>query len=160
VGRTKGGGRVIGLVSCSAQKLDRAAPARELYCSPLFRKSLAYAEPRCSRVYVLSAALGLLELDRVTAPYDRRLGGKKERSAWALRVAGILIDRHGREVDYIILAGADYAGPLATALRTYDGFREDGWHGVPRDRILQPLAGMQVGERLRWLNEHLARSAA
>jgi hypothetical protein len=33
---------MIGLVSCSAQKLDRPAPARELHCSALFRKSLAY----------------------------------------------------------------------------------------------------------------------
>lgn len=150
---------MIGLVACSAQKLDRPAPARELYCSPLFRKSLAYAEPRCGRVYVLSGALGLIDLDTVTAPYDRRLGGKKESEAWARRVASTLIDRHGREVDYLILAGADYAGPLATALRTYDGYRGDRWTGVLRDRILEPLTGMQVGERLRWLNAQLAEAA-
>jgi uncharacterized protein DUF6884 len=151
---------MIGLVSCSAQKLARPAPARELYCSPLFRKSLAYAEPRCERVYVLSAAHGLVELGQLLGPYERRLGRKKEREAWANRVAGHLIDRHGRAVDYLMLAGMDYAGPLATALATYDGFREDGWHGVPRRQILAPLAGMQVGQRLRWLNDQLARSAA
>jgi uncharacterized protein DUF6884 len=151
---------VIGLISCSAQKLARPATARELYCSPLFRKSLAYAELRCERVYVLSAAHGLVDLEQQVKPYERRLGRKKERQAWAHRVAGHLIDRHGRAVDYLLLAGADYAGPLATALSTYDGFREDGWHGVPRDRILDPLAGMQVGLRLRWLNDQLARSDA
>jgi hypothetical protein len=144
---------MIGLVSCSAQKLDRPAPARELYCSPLFRKSLAYAEARCSRVYVLSAALGLVELEAEIAPYDRRLGRKKEREAWAHRVASALIDRHGREVEYLILAGNDYAGPLAAALRTYDGYRDEVWGGVPRQRIIQPLLGLQVGERLRKLNE-------
>lgn len=157
---------MIGLVSCSAQKLNRAAPARELYRSPLFRKSLAYAEPRCERVYVLSAAHGLVELDAVTKPYDRKLGGKKEREAWARRVAGSLIGRHGREIDYLLLAGADYAGPLETALRTHDGYREDRalgchrWYGVPRERIKQPLAKMMVGERLRWLNGQLATRAA
>lgn len=150
---------MIGLVACSSQKLDRPAPARELYCSPLFRKSLAFAEARCSKVYVLSAALGLVDLDAVTAPYDRRLGGKSEREAWGRRVATTLIGRHGREVEYLILAGQDYAGPLATALRTHDGFREDGWHGVARERILQPLLGLQVGERLRKLNDWIGAAA-
>lgn len=151
---------MIGLVSCSSQKLDRPAPARKLYCSPMFRRSLAYAEARCERVYVLSAALGLVELSQRVEPYDLRIGGKKERAAWGRRVAGTLIDRHGREVDYLVLAGADYAVPLATALRTYDGHNGERWTGVATERILQPLAKMQVGQRLRWLNEQLARSAA
>jgi len=147
---------MIGLIACSAQKLDRPAPARELYCSPLFRKSLAYAEPRCECVYVLSAAHGLVDLEQQVKPYECRLGRKKERQAWAHRVAGHLIDHHGRAVGYLLLAGADYAGPLSTALRTYDGFHGDGWHGVPRDQIHQPLIGLPVGERLRWLNKMLA----
>lgn len=144
---------MIGLIACSAQKLARPAPARELYCSPLFCKSLAYAAPRCERVYVLSAAHGLVGLDEVIAPYDRRLSGKREREAWGRRVGSSLILRHGREVDYLILAGADYADPVATALRTHDGFCEDGWRGVSRERIHQPLLGLQVGARLRRLNE-------
>lgn len=151
---------MIGLVSCSVTKLLRAAPARELYTSALFRKSLAHAERHCERVYILSALHGLVELDRRLEPYNRRLGSKKEREAWARRVASHLIGRHGRAVDYLLLAGVDYAGPLATALSTHDGFREDGWHGVPRERIHRPLAGMQVGQRLRWLNDQIVRSAA
>lgn len=147
---------MIGLVACSAQKLDRAAPARELYCSPLFKKSLAYSERRCTVVYVLSALHGLVPLDQRVNPYERRLGGKHEREAWGRRQASSLIAAHGREVDYLILAGADYAGPLATGLRTHDGFRKDGWHGVAPHRIQQPLLGLQVGQRLRWLNKELA----
>lgn len=143
---------MIGLVACSSQKLDHPAPARELYSSALFRKSLAYALSRCTQVYVLSAALGLVLLDQVVKPYDRRLS-KKERAAWGARVASELIDRHGRDVDYLILAGQDYAVPLATALRTHDGHHVDGWHGVKAQRIVQPLIGLQVGERLRKLNE-------
>lgn len=143
---------MIGLVACSSRKLDRRAPARELYSSPLFRKSLAYAEQRCERVYVLSAKFGLVELDQRIGKYDHRLGCKTERAAWARRVAGALIDRHGREAEYLVLAGADYARPLATALLTYDG--------TARERILEPLNRMQVGQRLRWLNDELARSAA
>ena len=134
---------MIGLISCSAQKLDRPAPARDLYCSPLFRKSLAFAESRCQGVYVLSAALGLVELDQQLEPYDRRLGDKEDRRAWADGVAGALIDRHGVAETYLLLAGADYARPLLSALRWR------GWRG----RVREPLQGLQIGERLRALNE-------
>jgi hypothetical protein len=146
----------IGLVGCGARKLGRPAPARDLYTSPLFRKSLAYAERRCQRVYVLSAALGLLELDQEVMPYDRRMGRGSERELWGIRVAGTLIARHGREVDYLVLAGADYARPLATALCCHDGHRDGAWRGVSRDRVLQPLLGLPLGWRLRRLNELLA----
>ncbi len=149
---------MIGLVACSAQKLDRPAPAHELYCSPLFRKSLAYALSRCTQVYVISAAHGLVALDQEVKPYDRRLN-KKERAAWGRRIASDLIARHGRDVDYLILAGQDYAVPVATGLRTHDGFHEDGWRGVKIERILQPLLGLQVGERLRKLNEWIGAAA-
>lgn len=155
---------MIGLVSCGAQKLEDAAPARSLYTSPLFRLSLQYAEERCETTYVLSAAHGLVDLDRVLKPYDRRLGGKKERAIWARRVAGELVERHGRDVDYLILAGVDYAGPLSTALCTIDGHRrgDDGgfrWHGVDPSRILQPLARKSIGPRLQWLSASVRRAA-
>jgi hypothetical protein len=150
---------VIGLVACSSQKLEHAAPARELYCSTLFRRSLAFAEPRCATVYVISAALELVLLHQVVKPYDRKLGSKHEREQWGRRVASTLIARHGREVEYLILAGKDYADPLATALRTHDGHRDGAWRGVPRDRILQPLRGLKIGDRLRKLNEWIGAAA-
>ncbi len=150
---------MIGLISCSSQKLYRPAPARELYCSPLFRLSLVYAERICSAVYVLSALHGLVELDTVLARYNRRLGGKAEREAWSRRIASSLIAKHGRNVAYLVIAGADYADPLATALRTHDGHRDGAWGGVSQSMIHTPLAGMQMGARLRWLNAQLARSA-
>ncbi len=146
----------IGLVGCGARKLGHRAAARDLYTSPLFRKSLTYAERLADRVYVLSAALGLVELDQVVTPYERRMGPKREQEAWARRVAGLLIDRHGREADYLVLAGRDYAGPLASALCAHDGFLDGAWRGVARERIVQPLQGLPLGERLRRLNELLA----
>ncbi|MET1087465.1 MAG: DUF6884 domain-containing protein [Arthrobacter sp.] len=36
-------GITVGLVGCASQKLQRPAPARELYASQLFRKASAYA---------------------------------------------------------------------------------------------------------------------
>lgn len=151
---------MIGLVGCSAQKLDRPAPACELYRSRLFRLALAYAEPRCQRVYVLSAKLGLVELDAVLEPYEQRLAGQEKRENWARPIASALIARHGHEIDYLILAGRDYADPLTMALCTADRHRGHLWRGVPRDRILLPLAGMQIGQRLQWLGQQLAVRAA
>ncbi|TMQ13035.1 MAG: hypothetical protein E6J91_19700 [Deltaproteobacteria bacterium] len=146
---------MIGLVACSAQKLDHAAPARELYGSPLFRRSLAYAEMRCARVYVLSARHHLVTLDTVIEPYEQRLGStKRERRRWACVVAAAIETRHGHDVQLLLLAGREYTAPLIQEVAHW-------WPvGAWRERITLPLAGLQVGERLRWLNEQLARSAA
>lgn len=143
---------MIGLISCSAQKLDRPAPARELYCSPLFRKSLAYAERRCERVYVLSARHHLVELDTVHEPYEHRLGGVAERERWGDAVACELVARHGGDLAALLLAGTEYVDPIRL-----------GWLWTPGARelyIVDPLAGLQVGQRLRWLNEQLAEDGA
>ena len=130
---------------------DHAAPAHALYCSPLFTKSLAFAAARCEVVYVLSALHGLVELDRVIGPYNRKLSSasKAERQAWGQRVASSLIARHGRSARFLLLAGADYCRPLATGLRTHDGYRDGRWRGVDSSHINTPLAGMGLGERLR-----------
>ena len=40
---------LVGLVGCASQKLQRRAPARELYVSQLFKKTSAYAELTCDR---------------------------------------------------------------------------------------------------------------
>lgn len=149
---------MIGLISCSSAKLAHPAPARDLYCSPLFRLSLAYAQTTCTAVYVLSALHGLVSLDTIIAPYNRRMGGKAERDAWSRRVASGLIAKHGRDVAYLVLAGADYAEPLASALRTHDGHRGGAWHGVDPSLIHTPLSGMAMGVRLRWLSQHNSRS--
>jgi len=148
----------VGLISCSSAKLAHPAPARELYCSPLFRLSLSHAEGACSVVYVLSALHGLVELDTVIAPYNRRIGGKAEREAWARRIASSLIAKHGRDIAYLVLAGADYAAPIATALRTHDGHRDGAWRGVAPSLIHTPLSGMAMGVRLRWLSQQNSRT--
>jgi hypothetical protein len=146
---------VIGLISCSAQKLDRPAPARELYCSALFRKSLAYTEARCERVYVLSARHHLVALDDVLEPYEQRLGTTKlEARRWAVVVASSLEQLHGRDVKLLALAGKEYTAPLIREVAHW-------WPvGAWRERIALPLAGLQVGERLRWLNARLGEVRA
>lgn len=137
---------LVGLVGCSAQKLARPVPARELYCSTLFRKSLAYAESRCKHVYILSGRHHLVAPEAVLAPYEQRLGSKPaERRRWGTVVAGQLEARHGRDVDLLILAGADYASALLWGVAPW-------WPSAWRDHVSQPLDKMQIGERLQWLN--------
>jgi hypothetical protein len=156
---------MIGIVGCGSQKLDRPAPARELYTSQLFRKSLAYAEQHCEVVYIASALHGLVELDRVLAPYDATHasgnGSKKDRQRWGSQIGGRLVDRHGDDAHYIILAGEAYATPIRGHLETYKGFRDGPgatkWRGVAS--VLEPLKGMQVGERLAFLTAQIRRAA-
>lgn len=136
---------MIGLISCCGPKLDRVSIARRLYTSPLFQKSLAYAERRCMHVYVLSALYGLVEIEQMLKPYNQRLGRKKERELWAHQTVAALRGRHRPDEELLLLAGADYADPLKAKLDRV------GWTGA----IHEPLAGMQVGERLAWLNAEL-----
>lgn len=166
---------MIALVGCGAAKLDRPAPARDMYTSSLFRMSFAYATSLCGAsdtVYIVSAMHDLIEPSTVIKPYERsvaELGGKRFRMAWGARIAARIIDRHGREQPMVVLAGADYATPIVTGLKTHDGYRKVNrngervgeldvgrweWTGY-RGRIDEPLAGLKLGHRLAWLSKHL-----
>ena len=131
----------IGLVGCGKSKLDHSAPARELYTGPLFRAALRYAEATCDRVFVLSAKHGLLDLDTVIEPYDLRLKdlSPDELLSWGDAVSSAVMALTGTPTEIIVLAGRDYSEALPLA---------DGW------TLTEPMFGMQVGERLRWLREN------
>ncbi len=137
--------RRIALVSCCGEKLAHAAPARQLYRSQLFRKSAAWVEQQGLEWFVLSAAYGLIKPDDQLAPYDKSAArmSTEERAAWAREVALQLDARFADnpELEIVLLAGQAYTGwiPLVS------GFA----------RVEQPLEGMQIGERLRWLTERL-----
>lgn len=138
---------MIGLVSCAATKRKVPSIARRLYVSPLFTRSLEYAERRCMSTYILSALHGLLDPERMIEPYDRRLSGKADRARWGRSVvAGIQRAGHRHYDDVLILAGEDYAAPIRAALRDVN------WSG----EVLEPLRGKQIGERLAWLAAELA----
>ncbi len=135
---------LVGLVACCKTKLDHAAPVRDLYTSPLFRLSLAYAEARCEAVYVASAQHDLLELGRMLAPYNRTMASltPMQRRLFGAGVARGLVDRHGSRFELLILAGAAYVDPIRAALSRM---------GAQID-LREPLLGMQIGERLSFLS--------
>lgn len=138
----------IGLVGCSGPKLEEPAPARQLYTSQLFRSALALAERRHDVVYVISAKHELVTLDQVVAPYDLAMGdvAKEWRAIWGQRVWWSIQRRHPRvDRQIFIYAGKDYARPIRRAAHQHATFHE-------------PLAGLQVGQRLKWLREQLDSS--
>lgn len=137
--------RRIALVSCCGEKLGHVAPARQLYRSQLFRKSAAWVEQQGLEWFVLSAAYGLIKPDAQLAPYDKSAArmSTEERAKWARDVA-LQIDAYfadDPELEIVLLAGQAYTGwiPLVASFA----------------KVEQPLEGMQIGERLRWLTERL-----
>lgn len=80
--------RTIALVACGKAKLDRAAPARDLYIGNLFRAARAHVEAASYDTwYILSAKHHLVHPDTVIAPYDYRLPKRASvREAWARAV--------------------------------------------------------------------------
>ena len=94
------------LVSCGGKKLGHAAPARELYCSPLFRLSLRWAE-RQGTTYVVSAQHRLVRLDDVIEPYDLRLAqlSRPARVAWGWAILETLRGLHPQLRELVLLAG-------------------------------------------------------
>lgn len=144
--------RRIALIACSASKLDRPAPAREMYApSQLFTASRRYAEATCDGWFVLSAKHGILAPDDVIEPYDERLttgpntiDGRTIPSPWAgdvsrgllarLRVTGIWAST------FVVLAGRAYAEHIGTLSLVCE----------------YPLAGMGIGRRKAWLRAESA----
>lgn len=69
------------IIPCAAAKVDAPAAARDLYDSANFRHALRAAEATAAdqgdtKVMILSAEHGLVELDTVLAPYDTKMGRK------------------------------------------------------------------------------------
>jgi hypothetical protein len=136
------------LVGCSKSKLPDKALASEIYTSQLFRLARDYVRSAMvegDHWYILSAMFGALFPGREIFPYDLKLPGRlDQREKWASRAAWQLdITFKGQgDVTFVILAGKNYAHPLAEKLR-------DMGYGVEL-----PLEGMGVGKRMSWLKDN------
>ena len=139
----KPGAPRVALVGCSATKLKRAAPARELYTSALFRAGYAYAETTCDAVLIVSAFHGVVAPKAVIRPYDRSLRRltKSEREDWGVRTVGHLLPAFALPPLLILLAGQVYADALVHGAQG---------HNLPRPEL--PLRGIRgCGPRVKWL---------
>jgi hypothetical protein len=131
----------VALVACAKQKRESAAPAGDLYVSPLFRGLRRYAETHADRWYILSAEHGVLDPGKVVHPYERTLNSmpKGERIEWAARVKGQLIGLLPTGAKVIFIAGKRYREGVEPFLR------ENGFV------VEAPFAHMRIGEQLRQL---------
>lgn len=133
--------QTIALVACAARKLKTPARAADLYRSPLFRRAREYAEYRADVWYILSALHGLLNPERITAPYDFTLKecSRREREQWAWRVLCELRSVAPPNSHIIILAGKLYREHLEFDL-TRCGYT-----------VEVPMRGMGIGQQLHFL---------
>ena len=159
----------IVLVGCGASKASEPTRIRNLYTSTLFQKSLAYAESLGADIVRIASALYWLvdpADERPAEPYEVSLLDKDchQRAAWGELLAKMienLLDpeRHRCPWSYgkprldlparlVLLMGETYAAPIRAAAR------------LRRWDVVEPLAGMQIGQRLQWLNQQRGELAA
>ena len=108
----------ICLISCVSQKTNYKNPCKDLYISPLFKKTWAYVSQieRPHGVYILSALHGLIRYDTVIESYDKTLldMSKEECLEWAEKVKKQLTEtfvKDGRTLEdyhFSIFAGSKY----------------------------------------------------
>ncbi len=136
----------IVLIGCGRRKLLIPAKAKDLYTSPRFRLSFAYAESLSpDAIFILSAKYGLVHADRKVPPYDETLNTKSaaEIAWWAKGVLSQLRRAADPESDtFILLAGECYRRYIQPELI----------------RVQVPLAGLPIGKQLQFLKRALALS--
>lgn len=141
--------RRIALVACVKSKRPHSSPASELYISPLFKRSRAWAETYCDGWFILSAKFGLVMPVTEISPYEVTLNrmGRNDRRLWAERVyeqmwrANLLTPG----VTFVWLTGKTYKEELSRLLGSFA--QED------------PMAGLALGPRLQWLKQQTGRVA-
>lgn len=136
----------IALVSCVKKKQCTPMPARYLYCSDWFRKASAYAMCIADEWYILSAKYGLVEPDRVIAPYDVTLNrmSAAERREWARQVLSDLKKLLEPGDHAAILAGEKYRENLIKPIQDMDC------------NVEIPMQGLGFGRQKGWLKQRLS----
>lgn len=152
--------RRVMLIGCSKQKSVRAdgvkhpVAVRQFYNSPLFKKRVQLADQLGLSFYILSAKHGLLLPDRQIRYYDQEMGdlNKVNRAAWA---PGVVVqwleqlcdDDDPKEWTMEFHCGELYAHPLSSLLE------------IAGAKVEFPVAGLEIGDQLKWCNEKLAKVA-
>src|SRR4051794_40246119 len=132
------------LLGCVKRKLEHGAPAKGLYCSPLWHGRRRYAESTGHPWFILSARHGLVDPEQHLEPYDLALARlpAAERMAWGERVVAQLAER--LPLDGAVLevhAGIEYRTATAGPLQRRGA------------RIICPLEGLKLGPQLAWYRD-------
>ncbi len=144
----------VGLIACCKQKLNHAAPARDLYISPLFKKSRAWIETRVDAWAILSARHCLVLPDQVLEPYDQQLTDLSlvNRDRWGEEVQRQILDEWDEDAIFMILAGEEYKRAVKRLPYVEDVIRH--WTDMRRDSGMSSRrATMSIGLILKALKE-------
>lgn len=139
----------IVLLSCTKSKLDKPAPAKDMYSpSPMFQKTKAYGETlKPDKMFILSAKYGLLPMDKQIEPYDLTLKTMKkdEKDKWGEMVKQQMgkVGVNPQSDKFTFLTGSEYMKPLEEF--------------IPEGNIEKPMEGKRMGERLSWLNSQVQK---
>jgi hypothetical protein len=141
------------VIPCGGAKLDRPAPAAELYTGSMFRHTLAKATRRAeldqvegvgpARVLILSARYGLVELGQVLEPYDLKMTDKGSVTAQDLTEQARRLGMEWGSQVYGLLPRA-YLARLDTALKALDVYVQDvyeGCAGLLQQKVVNVLVG-------------------
>ncbi|MFD6941333.1 DUF6884 domain-containing protein [Streptomyces goshikiensis] len=129
----------IVVIPCAAKKLDRPAPAGELFIGSYYRACRAAADALTANggtVLILSTKYGLVTPGQILKPYEMTLG---DRGA----AGGLLMEAQARKLgladsrDVTVLAGGAYAALARTV-----------W-----PKAETPLVGLRIGQQLARLVE-------
>jgi hypothetical protein len=153
------------LAGCVAAKRSEPAPAKDLYVSPLWRKRRAHAEASGCLWAIVSAQHGFVRPDELLEPYEKRLTPRDVKPLAELMREPLFtwlaaaIDEPDELYDLRleVHAGAYYVQAVQAAASWYRSFPQL-WPDRSRRLELQvdaPLAGLGIGEQLRWYGERL-----
>lgn len=134
--------KTVVLVACVAGKNTKPAPAKDLYDSDLFHKSMAYANKLTDEdnIYILSAKHHLLPVNKVIAPYDMTLKDftAEEKQEWSDIVLNDLKKRYDiNKTKFVFLAGEAYKKYLEPEL----------------PHTVSPLKGLRIGQQKQRLGQ-------
>ncbi len=136
------GGKIV-LVSCARKKLSTVAEAQDLYVSPLFRLSLAYAKSlKPDAIFILSAKYGLLRPEEIVTWYDETLNemSMADVRAWSVGALSQLSRAADlKRNEFVLLAGERYRRFIEPELR----------------HVRVPLRGLRIGQQLQFLKRAL-----
>jgi hypothetical protein len=135
----------IVLIECAAAQNETVdnCMAKDLYTSPLFTKSLAYARTlQADKIFILSSKYGLLGLDQDVSPYDvdlKRMPVQKRKELAERVLTDLRKDTDLNHDQFIILAGERVIQYIVGHITNYE----------------IPMQGLRIGEKLHWLDERL-----
>lgn len=143
------------IIGCGKDKLDRRAPAQDLYTGQLFQARRAYAEAQGHPWMIISAKYGLLLPTEEIDPYDLSLGSTGRLYKELLRR---LVATQWRQLPYAGPAGVELHAGRPYRWLLYESICDTYPRPCDAPDFTIPLDGMGIGEQKRWYKERRAET--